>query len=78
MQHSVTRPGSSLQRPLPVTIVAILAALGGVGAVLGVLAGSVIHGAGSLDRIEMIMVLGALAMSSLYLSLAYGAWTLRS
>ncbi len=57
---------------------AILAAVGGVGALLGVLAGAlVVHGLGSLDPIEIVIVLVALTMSALYLGLAYGAWTLR-
>ena len=77
MQQSVTRPTSSGQRPVSVTILTILAAVGGVGAVLGVLAGSAIHGLGSLDAVETIIVLGALAMSALYLAVAYGAWTLK-
>ncbi len=74
----VPRPASSRQRPPSVAILAILAAVGGVGAVLGVLAGSVIHGLGSLDAIETIIVLAAVAMSALYLAFAYAAWTLRS
>jgi hypothetical protein len=37
----------------------------------------VIHGLGSLDATETIIVLGALALSALYLALAYGAWTLK-
>ena len=78
MQQYVTRRASSRQRPLSVTILAILAAVGGVGAVVGVLAGSAIHGLASLDPTETIMVLGALAMSALYLAFAYGAWTLKS
>ena len=76
--HDVIRPASSRQRPRSVTILAILAAVGGLGAVLGVLAGSVIHGLASLDAIETIIVLAALAMSALYLAFAYGAWTLQS
>lgn len=78
MQQSVTRPTPSPRRPLTVTIVTMLAAVGGVGAVLGVLAGSVIHGLDSLDVIETIIVLAALVMSALYLAFAFGAWTLRS
>ena len=77
MQQSVTRPTSSGRRPLSVTLLAILAAVGGIGAVLGVLAGSVIHGLGSLDSVETVIVLAALAMSALYLAVAYGAWMLK-
>ena len=78
MEQSVTRP-TSRQRPPSVTILAILAAVGGVGAVLGVLAGALlIHGLDSLDAIETIIVLAALVLSGLYLAFAYGAWTLKS
>lgn len=76
--HQPATRASSRQRPLTVTILAILAAVGGVGAVLGIVVGAVIHGPGSLDEIEAIMVLGALAMSALYVAFAYGAWKLRS
>lgn len=77
MHQSVARSLSSRRRPLSVTVLAIVATVGGVGAVLGVLAGFVIHGPGSLDAIEAIMVLAALAMSVLYLAFAYAAWTLK-
>ena len=78
MQQPVTRRASSRQRPLSVTILAILAAVGGVGAVLGVLAGAlVIHGLRSLDAIEILIALVAIALSALYLAFAYGAWTLK-
>ncbi len=78
MQQSGSRPRTSRQRPLSVTILAVLAAIGGIGAIVGVLAGAtVVHGLGSLDAIEVIVVLVALAMSGLYLAFSYGAWTLR-
>ena len=78
MQQSVTRPGFPRQRPLGVTILAILAAVGGVGAVLGVLAGAfVIHGWDSLDAADAVIVLPGLALAALYLAFAYGAWALK-
>ena len=77
MQPSVIRPAPSPERPLTVTILAILAVAGGIAAVLGVLAGSAIHGLDSLDAIETTMVLAALAMAALYLVVAYGAWSLK-
>ncbi len=64
-----------IDRPPVVTTLAILVALAGIGAVLAVLAGAVIHGPGSLDAIEALIVLGALALAALYLTVAYGAWT---
>lgn len=69
---------ASARRPRSVTVLAILAALGGIAAVLGVFAGAVVHGAGSPDAIEMIIILGALVLASLYLALGYRAWTLKS
>ena len=78
MQQSI-RPAPSRQRPTRVTFLAILAALGGVGIVLGVLAGAlVIHGLDSLDTSDAVIVLPALALSALYLASAYAAWTLKS
>ena len=69
--------GQPPRRPLSVTVLAVLAGVGGVASVLGVLAGAVIHGLGSLDGIETIIVLGAVVLAALYLALAYGAWTLK-
>ena len=77
--RDVIPQASSPQRPPGVTIVAILASVGGVGAVLGVLAGAfVIHGLASIDANDVIIVTPALALAALYLVLAYGAWTLKS
>jgi len=77
--HDIIPPASSPQRPLSVTILAIPAAVGGVGAVLGVLAGAfLIHGLASLDATDAIIVLPALGLATLYLAFAYGAWTLKS
>lgn len=79
MQQPVTGPSASRPRPLTVTILAILAAVGGIGAVLGVLAGAfVIHGLDSLDATDAVIVIPALILAALYLAFAYGAWTLRS
>ena len=77
MQPSVTRPAPSQGRPQTVTILAILAGLGGVGAILGVLAGAfVIHGLSSLGATDAIIVTPVLALAAGYLALAYGAWAL--
>ena len=76
MRRPVTR-SATRQRPLSVTILAVLGAVGGVGALLGVAGGAAIHGLGNLDAIEVIIVLTAIAMSALYLAFAYGAWTLK-
>jgi hypothetical protein len=58
--------------------VAILAAIAGVGAVLGILAGAfLIHGIDSLDVVDAIIVIPALGLVALYLALARGAWTLQ-
>lgn len=77
-QQSVTRPASFRQRPTSVTIYAILAAVAGVGTVLGALAGAfVIHGVESLDATDAVIVLPALALAALYLAFAYGAWSLK-
>ena len=77
--HEVGSPASSRQRPLSVTILSILAALGGIGVVLAVLAGAlVIHGLRSLDATDAVIVLPGLALAAVYLAFAYGAWTLIS
>lgn len=58
---------------------AILAGMGGVGAILAVLAGAfVIHGLDSLGATDAVIVVPALALAALYLAFAYGAWTLKS
>jgi hypothetical protein len=75
--HEVISPVASRERPPSVTILAILAAVGGVGAVLGVIAGSFIHGLDSLDAVETVIVLAALGMAVLYLAFAYAAWNLK-
>lgn len=75
--HANIRSEPSRKRPQRVTVLAILAAIAGVGAILAVLAGAVIHGPGSLDAIEGLIVAGALALAALCLAVAYGAWTLK-
>jgi hypothetical protein len=78
MQNSITGPHASRQRPASVTVYAILAALAGLGTVLGALAGAfVIHGVDSLDVTDAVIVLPALGLAALYLAFAYGAWTLK-
>jgi uncharacterized membrane protein HdeD (DUF308 family) len=70
----MTQPSTS-QRPLGITILAILAAVAGV---FGLLAGfgmMALFGAGGLF---MILGLVTLVVSVLYLAFAYGAWTLQS
>lgn len=77
MQHSITRPAPSRPRPTSVTIYAILAAVAGVGTVLGALAGAfVIHGVDSLDATDAVIVLPAVALAALYLAFAYAAWNI--
>lgn len=79
MQPPVSRPTPSSERPQTVTILAILAAVGGVGAILGVLAGAfVVHGLASLDISDAVIVTPALVLAGLYLAFASGAWTLKA
>lgn len=79
MQRFASQPAPSPHRPRTVTVLAILAAVGGIGAVLGVLAGAfVVHGIASLDARDALIVIPALVLAALYLAFAYGAWTLRS
>jgi spore maturation protein SpmB len=66
-----------IDRPSIITVLAILVAVAGVGAVLSVLAGAAIHGLGSLNEAEALIVLGALALGVLCLTVAYGAWSLK-
>ncbi len=76
--QSATRPAPSPQRSVTITVLAILAAVAGVVAILGVLAGAlVIHGPDSLDAGDAVRVLPGLALAVLYLVFARGAWTLR-
>lgn len=78
MQQSVTRPAPSPERPTTVTVMAILAVIGGVGIVLGVLAGAfLIHGIASLDAVDAVIVGPGLVLAVLYLALARGAWNLK-
>jgi hypothetical protein len=67
---------STRERPLGVTILAILAAVGGVLGLLGSVALlGLFSAAGGLF---MILGLLSLVLSVLYLVFAYGAWTLQS
>lgn len=77
MQQTATQPARR-DRPTSVTGYAILAAIAGVGTLLGALAGAfVIHGVDSLDGTDAVIVLPALALAALYLAFAYAAWNLR-
>jgi hypothetical protein len=84
LRENMTQPSTSRQlpappRPVTVTVIAILAAIAGVGAVLGVLAGAfLIHGLASLDGGDAIRVVPGIALAALYLAFARGAWTLQS
>jgi uncharacterized membrane protein len=79
MQQSLTRPVPPRRRPGTVTILAVLAAVGGFGVVMGVLAGAfVIHGLDSLDGTDAVIVLPGVALAALYLAFAYAAWTLKA
>ncbi len=78
MQSSATRPAPPRDRPTSVTVYAILAAIAGIGTILGALAGAfVIHGVDSLDATDAVIVLPAVALAALYLAFAYAAWNLR-
>ena len=63
-------------RPTGITILAILAGIGGV---FGLLGGFVIMGAGALvfGGVGAIFGLAVLALAGLSLAFAYGAWTLK-
>jgi len=77
-QHS-TRPAPAPPRPMTVTVLAIIAAIAGTAAVLGVLAGGfLVHGLASLDGGDAIRVIPGVALAALYLAFARGAWALRS
>lgn len=78
-QHSSTPPMPIPPRPMTVTVLAILAAAGGVGAVMGVLAGALlIHGLGSLDAGDAARVAPGIALAAVYLAFARAAWALKS
>jgi uncharacterized membrane protein (DUF2068 family) len=70
-----------MQRPTGITVLAILAAIGGVFGILGGLAligvGTVVAGATGLGGLAAILGLIALAYGVLSLVLAYGFWTLQ-
>ena len=76
--QSTMQPMPSPDRPTAVTVVATLAAIGGVLALLGVLAGAlVIHGVDSLDGADALRVVPGVVLAVLYLVFARGAWMLR-
>lgn len=77
--QSTTGSIPSPPRPTAVTVLSILAAVGGAAVVLGVLAGALaVHGLDSLDAADAVRVMPGLALAALYLVFARGAWTLRS
>ena len=76
--QSTMQPMPSSDRPTAVTVVATLAAIGGVLALLGVLAGAlVIHGVDSLDGADALRVVPGVVLAVLYLVFARGAWMVR-
>lgn len=70
----MTQP-STRERPLGVTILAILAAIGGVLGLLGSLA--LLGFFSAAGGLVLILGLVTLVLSVLYLVFAYGAWTLQ-
>ena len=78
MYQSATQAVPSRGRPTSVTVYAILAALAGIGTILGALAGAfAIHGVDSLEATDALIVLPAVGLAVLYLAFAYAAWNLR-
>ena len=77
MQGSVQR-----ERPMGVTILAVLAIIGGLLALLGAL-GLLLGGAalasvdGGVGGMAMLLGVGALVLAVLYLAFGFGAWTLK-
>lgn len=76
--------GAASARPMGITILAVLAAIGGVFLLLGGLAsiglGSLAasaSGSGALGGLVAIFGILFLALGVLYLAFAYGAWTLK-
>lgn len=82
MQGSVQR-----ERPLGITILAVLAIIGGLFLLLGAIgllaAGGLVAAggdsavSGALGGMAMIFGLGALVLAVLYLAFGFGAWTLK-
>jgi hypothetical protein len=76
--YSSTRQLPDAPRPTTVTVLAVLASIGGVGAVIGVLAGAfLVHGLASLDAGDAVIVTPGIALAAVYLAFARGAWALR-
>ena len=77
-QHSSTRQLPDVPRPTTVTVLAVLASIGGVGALFGVVAGAfVVHGLSSLDPGDAVIVIPGIALAAVYLAFARGAWALK-
>ena len=77
-QHSYTRQLPGAPRPTTVTVLAVLACIGGVGALIGVVAGAfLVHGLSSLDAGDAVVVIPGIALAAVYLAFARGAWGLR-
>jgi hypothetical protein len=77
-QHSSTRPLPDAPRPTTVTVLAVLASIGGVGALIGVVAGAfLVHGLSSLDVGDAFIVIPGIALAAVYLAFARGAWALK-
>ena len=75
MQQPSNPPPGTRERPLGITILAILAAIAGVLGLLGsVLVLGLLMAAGGMF---LILGLVSLVLSILYLLFAYGAWTLK-
>jgi hypothetical protein len=63
---------------MTVTVLAVLAAVAGIVAIIGVLAGAfLIHGLDSLGASDAVRVVPGLLLAGLYLLFARAAWTLR-
>jgi hypothetical protein len=68
-----TPTGTGKSRPTGITILAILAGIGGLLSAFGAI---VLLAAGGLSGLALTLVLLTLAFGVLYLVLAYGWWTL--
>src|SRR5918998_3801232 len=78
MQPSISRSAPAPERPAIVTVGAVLATAAGIVVILGVLAGAfLIHGLASLDAGDAVIVTPGLVLAAAYLTLGYGAWTLK-
>ena len=73
-QPQAGHPASPASRPIGITILAVLAAIGGLLSLVGSIG---LLAAGFMSGIALILVLLTLAFGVLYLALAYGLWTLQ-